>query len=47
MYYGNKNKNLKNQEILLSLSSFLKYILFINIVQIRYYQYIVQIIYYL
>ena len=43
MYYGNKNKFLKNQEFLLSLSSFLKYILFINIVQIRYYQYIVQI----
>ena len=41
MYYGNKNKFLKNQEFLLSLSSFLKYILIINIVQTRKYYSIV------
>ena len=35
MYYGNKNKFIKNQDFLFSLSSFLKYILIINIVQIR------------
>ena len=35
MIYGNKNKNLKNQVFLFSLSSILIYLLFINIVKIR------------